>query len=63
LLKLGGSDLAKKIFKLTSLIWHKKENPVEWGTSIICPIVTIKKGNPKCVKNYRGFSSLLDVIM
>jgi hypothetical protein len=58
LLKLGGPRLTDELFNLISRIWHKEEIPIEWRTSIICPI--LKKGDPKCVENYRGIS-LLDM--
>jgi hypothetical protein len=58
LLKLGGPRLTDELYNLISKIWHTEEIPIEWRTSIICPI--LKKGDPKCVENYRGIS-LLDV--
>jgi len=48
--------LTGEIFNLISRIWHKEEIPIEWRTSVICPI--LKRGDPKCVENYRGISLL-----
>ncbi|KAL4103226.1 hypothetical protein QTP88_018603 [Uroleucon formosanum] len=58
LLKLGGPSLTDGIFNLISMIWRIEEIPTDWRTSVICPI--FKKGDPKCIENYRGIS-LLDV--
>lgn len=39
LLKIGGPRLTDELFNLISRIWHKEEIPIEWRTSIICPIL------------------------
>lgn len=38
----GGPSLTDEIFNLIFMIWHKEKIPIEWRTSVICPI--IKKG-------------------
>jgi len=39
LLKLRDPSLTEEIFNLISRILHKEEIPIEWSSSIICPIL------------------------
>lgn len=53
-----GETLLNEVYDLIMDIWRREQMPVDWGTSLICPI--FKKGDKLLCNNYRGIS-LLDV--
>jgi sorting nexin-29 len=56
LTKKGGPELIRRTHQLIGGIWEKEEIPMQWKTSIICPIH--KKGDRLDCHDYRGISLL-----
>lgn len=57
-LKLGGTELQRRISNLIRNIWVKEQLPDQWNNAIICPVY--KKGDRTYCRSYRGIT-LLDV--
>ena len=60
LLKYGGNNLIKYITKMFNKIENGEQIPKEWNKSYITSIY--KKGDKKCVNNYRGISVLPSIM-
>ncbi|KAL4142987.1 hypothetical protein QTP88_005369 [Uroleucon formosanum] len=56
LIKCGGVEMHKSIFKLCQKIWEEEQMPEDWKKVIIIPIY--KKGDKTECGNYRGISLL-----
>jgi hypothetical protein len=56
LIKQGGIELKRRIYKLIMKIWNEETLPTEWTEGIICPIC--KKGDRIICSNYRPITFL-----
>jgi sorting nexin-29 len=57
LLKCGGPDLIRYLYRLINEIREREEMPEEWKTGLICPIFKKKRDKLNC-SNYRGVTLL-----